>query len=554
MKYSEKMRYLFITGTLVFGMSIFIYKSIYAHSKEPVLTIPTVTVSSVPPTSIAESSLEGNTENVIDLALLLDTSGSMSGLINQAKAQLWKILNDLTETKRNGQSPSIRVALYEYGNPSRSNNRASQIRQITPFVKDMDLISKELFSLTTSGGDEYCGEVIEHSLTNLDWSSDPNALRFIFIAGNEAFNQGPVSYVASCQAAQEKDIFVNTIFCGNREEGIKTLWMDGATQGNGEYMFIDQNQTVTYISTPYDTQINDYNLRLNKTYVPYGAQGRYNYSVQSVQDNNAGSISKSNITERTKFKTSSAYDNSSWDLVDMYNTDKKAFKEAIEKEVKDQKKDAIQLEKEVTQNAQERDEIKSKIQELSKKRDEYIRNQQSNDTNNLGNSILESVGNQARSKGFQKEELVSHIDYDGFSELTTEVAEYREQRLINVAKFRELSKQKNVIVLDTRSKQAYDQIHIKGAIHLNFSDFTAEKIATIIPNKETTILIYCNNNFESPLAALALKVQPLALNIPTFINLYGYGYKDIYELRTLERIVPGDQQLEYEGTQFLEIK
>jgi hypothetical protein len=140
----------------------------------------------------------------------------------------------------------------------------------------------------------------------------------------------------------------------------------------------------------------------------------------------------------------------------------------------------------------------------------------------------------------------SKVDYSEFLKLSNEVNEYRMKRLVDLKTFLRLSKKEGVIILDTRSKEAYDGKHIKGAIHLNFSDFTAEKLAKVIPSKATTILIYCNNNFLNDPKSFALKSAPLALNIPTFINLYGYGYKDIYELQSLVSINHPD--MEFEGS------
>lgn len=122
------------------------------------------------------------------------------------------------------------------------------------------------------------------------------------------------------------------------------------------------------------------------------------------------------------------------------------------------------------------------------------------------------------------------VDYSGFLNMSRELVDYRESRLIDIETFNTYCKEKNTIVLDSRSKAAYDEIHIKGAIHLNFSDFTKSALARTIADKNTRILIYCNNNFESPREALTNKMSPLALNIPTFINLYGYEYSNVYEL------------------------
>jgi len=122
------------------------------------------------------------------------------------------------------------------------------------------------------------------------------------------------------------------------------------------------------------------------------------------------------------------------------------------------------------------------------------------------------------------------VDYSAFLNISKELVDYRASRLIDIEKFNVYSSEENTIILDTRSKAAYDKIHIEGAIHLNFSDFTEDALAKVVKDKNTRLLIYCNNNFKSSRKALMNKMTPLALNIPTFINLYGYGYTNIYEL------------------------
>lgn len=138
------------------------------------------------------------------------------------------------------------------------------------------------------------------------------------------------------------------------------------------------------------------------------------------------------------------------------------------------------------------------------------------------------------------------VDYNGFSNITREVSDYRKARLVTFDKFNAMSREKGTIILDTRSASAFKGLHIKGAVHVNFSDFTASKLAKVIPDKNTRILIYCNNNFKDNVRFLEAKAMPLALNIPTFINLYGYGYKNIYELS--ENLSVKDTRLELAGT------
>ena len=123
------------------------------------------------------------------------------------------------------------------------------------------------------------------------------------------------------------------------------------------------------------------------------------------------------------------------------------------------------------------------------------------------------------------------IDYSGFNDLTAEVQPYRSQRLISMADFRVRASRENVLILDARSAAAFKAGHLKGAVNLPLPDFTADALAEIIGADESReILIYCNNNFINNRNPVRTKALPLALNIQTFINLFGYGYKNVYEL------------------------
>lgn len=113
--------------------------------------------------AIAETVVHKPSKQFIKVALLLDTSNSMDGLIDQAKAQLWEIVNELSYAKCDDSKPNLQIALYEYGN-DRLNGDEGYIRQVLAFSSDLDEISKQLFSLTTNGGEEYCGHVIQTSL------------------------------------------------------------------------------------------------------------------------------------------------------------------------------------------------------------------------------------------------------------------------------------------------------------------------------------------------------------------------------------------------------
>lgn len=125
------------------------------------------------------------------------------------------------------------------------------------------------------------------------------------------------------------------------------------------------------------------------------------------------------------------------------------------------------------------------------------------------------------------------IDFAGFRRLAGEVQPYRRTRLIDWATFSAMAARPNVLILDARSESAFRSGHIAGAVNLPLTDFTAQSLARVIGRRDRPILIYCNNNFRNNVAPVMLKSVQLALNIQTFINLYGYGYRNVRELNVV---------------------
>jgi len=187
----------------------------------------------------AAAPVQGAAQNaapLVQLAILLDNSGSMSGLIEQAKSELWRVVNDLTTARQNGKQPRLQVALYTYGDPPP--------RQLNALTDDLDKVSESLFAVSINGGSEHCGQVIQTASRELAWSPSPNDLKLIFIAGNEPFTQGPVDYRDACREAIAKGIMINTIHCG---DGIPDDWRDGAVLADGKAISINQNAQVAHI-------------------------------------------------------------------------------------------------------------------------------------------------------------------------------------------------------------------------------------------------------------------------------------------------------------------
>ncbi len=346
--------------------------------------------------------LQSKKQHTIKVALLLDTSNSMDGLIHQAKAQLWEIINELSYAKCDGEKPMLEIALYEYGNDNLPSSEG-HIRQVLAFSSDLDEISEKLFSLTTRGGNEFCGHVIQTSIDQLDWGTNPKDLKLLFIAGNEPFTQGTVSYKDAITNACEKDVVINTIFCGNYEQGISGMWKDGAVLGKGDYMTIAHTQTIVYIKTPYDQKIMEYNTRLNKTYIAYGSQGRVKIAKQATQDFNANSINEEIAVDRAVSKSSSFYTNSSWDLVDGIANDSvkldELSKDELPAELKGKSK--AQILAYVKKQQEERKKIQKEIRELDTQRKLYIAKQSKDGTkSDLESAMIKAIKTQAARKNY----------------------------------------------------------------------------------------------------------------------------------------------------------
>jgi hypothetical protein len=126
-----------------------------------------------------------------------------------------------------------------------------------------------------------------------------------------------------------------------------------------------------------------------------------------------------------------------------------------------------------------------------------------------------------------------NIDVQGYLKAAADAARYRESRRLTEDEFIAMSHDVGTIILDARSKEKYDTLHIKGAVNLSFPDITVESLNRVLPDKGARILIYCNNNFAGDQKAFPTKVAIASLNISTYIALYSYGYRNVYELGPL---------------------
>jgi hypothetical protein len=355
-------------------------------------------------TAEKKTAVEKNTNAdgpLVQMAILLDNSGSMSGLINQARQHVWKIVNEFATVRRDGKEPRLQVALYKYAN--------GKPERLTEFTDDLDKVSEMLFATQIEGGSEYCGQVIQAAVDELDWSKVDADLRCIFIAGNEPFTQGPVDYAGACKNAIAKGITVSTIFCGDEREGMNGKWQDGALLADGTFLNIDQNQAVVVVKAPQDKKIAELSAKLNTTYIAFGSKEQQEAVVtnQVAQDANALKLNTAAAAGRAMTKASNQYV-CRWDLIDACKLGEVKLtelkKEELPKEL--QKLTTEELQKYVDDKQKERDKIREEIQDLSKERTTYVAAEQKKlaqanpSANTLDAAIIQSVREQATRKNY----------------------------------------------------------------------------------------------------------------------------------------------------------
>lgn len=248
----------------------------------------------------------------IDVVLALDTSSSMSGLIEATRAKLWDVVSLLGKAQ---PRPIVRVGIISFGN--RGYSRAhGWVRTDINLTTDLDAVYGRLFALRTGGSEEYVARAVQVATREMSWSKAQDALRIVFVAGNESATQDPlVTLEAALAEARQHRIFVNSIYCGAAHKGEGQGWARLAALGKGQFAAIDAGRAVA-VATPHDEELRRLSAELNKTYLPYGESGGSARSNQDAQDENALRASAPAAASRAVAKAGPLYRADSWDLVD----------------------------------------------------------------------------------------------------------------------------------------------------------------------------------------------------------------------------------------------
>lgn len=313
----------------------------------------------------------------IQVALILDASGSMNGLIRQAKSQFWSILNELSYSYP-GVPVQMEVAVYEYGS-QRSRASEGYTRQLTPLTVDLDWASDMLYDIRTGGRHEYAGYAISRASRDLRWDRSPHTEKIIFIAGNETMQQGRTDFRRAIQSAHAQGITVHTIYCGDYYDGQRHGWEDAAYYGGGAFIALDQNAYDDRYHYPQDDQLWGLNTRFNATYIPYGRQGRDYCERMRRQDRHAYQYGVRYAADRAMYKAGRGYRNTSWDLVDAvyYGSVNVADIPSTDLPTEMQGMSMQQREAYIRQKGNERDQIRNQMSQLAAVRTQAIKQESS---------------------------------------------------------------------------------------------------------------------------------------------------------------------------------
>lgn len=349
----------------------------------------------------------------VDVVLCLDTSGSMDGLIDSAKRRLWTVVNDLAKVE---PTPSLRVALYSYGNNTYDAARG-WVRREVELTTDLDEVYKRINALRTAapGSEEYPARVSRYALNELKWSEEKDALRILFVCGNEPVGQDKeVSLDSIAELAKSKGVIVNTIYCGASSHVDAAGWSAFATSCAGKYANIDQDKAKAevVIKTPFDEEIEKLGTKINETYLWYGAKGGAGRTNQLAQDANAKRTADSAAAERSVAKATGLYRNAECDLIDRMQTDKTFdIKKLKEEELPDELRKLKPDEREayLQKKATDRAEIQKKVARLASQRALFIEESRAKQPKSPGDRALDEalrsiLRDQAKSKGLKVQE------------------------------------------------------------------------------------------------------------------------------------------------------
>jgi Mg-chelatase subunit ChlD len=313
----------------------------------------------------------------IELVFVLDTTGSMGGMLEGAKTRIWGIVNDVLQRRGNANT-QVKVGLVAY-----RDRGDAYITKITPLSSNLDAVYAQLMSLRAEGGGDGPEDVrsaMADALRSAGWSSQARAhSQIMFLVGDAPPHddyQGLPSTTASARLAQQRGIIVNTVQCGNMGE-TTPAWRSIAQFGGGEYFAIAQDGGVDVITTPYDQELAKLGEQMGATYMAYGAsdhRARSQVGQAAMESSVMAAAPAPARAERAlnKALNTSAYDES--DLVQKAESNSIALPAIAEAELPDalRKLEPAKRQAALDKAVAERKALRERIVALSKRRDAFV--------------------------------------------------------------------------------------------------------------------------------------------------------------------------------------
>jgi len=354
------------------------------------ILLPTLT------TSIAQET------RPVDVVVMLDTSGSMENLLDATRARVWDVVNELGRMK---PTPELRVGLVSFGTDKTTEEQGFIIQHLD-LSDDLDEVYAELMALTIGGGTELVGRALNEALDGMSWSPEYDALRVIFVAGNESADQGVKDddFRIAVRAARDRGIIVNALYAGNRDQGVVEKWHEVAQAGEGNFSAIDPAIGSIQIAAPQDARLLELNGKLNTTYVPYGEKGQDGLTNQVAQDSNASRLGVQSCSSRIVAKGGALYNNASWDLVDKsleegFDWDTVSPADLPEEMQSMTAEERVEF---IAAKRAQREAIQSEIQSASEAREAFVKQAIAEQIGEagLGEAMRAAIREQAMAKGF----------------------------------------------------------------------------------------------------------------------------------------------------------
>ena len=367
-----------LSYSIVVLLAIFAVQSNSVSSQTRTVTTTTTTTKTTVTRSYSNVSATKNKQKSLEMVFVLDTTGSMGGLIEGAKQKIWSIVNDVMQRK---DRPSVKIGLVAY-----RDNGDAYVTQVTPLTEDLDKVYSTLMDFSAAGGGdtpENVRRALAEGVDKAGWTKvNANVAQILFLVGDappQNYQQEPDVLITTAKAVKQ-NMIVNTIQCGNSAD-TRQIWQTIAQRGEGKYFAIAQDGGVQAISTPYDSQLAELAGKIGSTYLAYGggAAGKeYRDSLMAVQVTTESKVARSAPVAAqadramNKAINSAAYQN---DLIQAVENETVKLEQVKKEDLPDnlQNLSPTELKAEVDRRIAERKKIRAEIMELSKKRDEFIK-------------------------------------------------------------------------------------------------------------------------------------------------------------------------------------